>query len=150
MAIISQDSIKLGCSGGQGKIQIQPVLQLRLRRTSVENPRQRRVNLYKLVRLWRDQPFFMQNKANFRKSQMDIKSNMTRDYEKKLYWTLGENKPNQSQSQDRGSLPAVSVAGQRARRTNLTCTLIRVIGQINVKLTFLGFDVTLSPVRLRS
>ena len=48
MAIISQDAIKLGCSGGQGKIQIQTffehadqlVQQLRLRRTSVENPLQ--------------------------------------------------------------------------------------------------------------
>jgi hypothetical protein len=28
MAVISQDAIKLGCLGGQGKIQIQPVLQL--------------------------------------------------------------------------------------------------------------------------
>jgi len=27
MAIISQDAIKLGCSGGQGKIQIQTLLQ---------------------------------------------------------------------------------------------------------------------------
>ena len=90
MAIISQDAIKLGCSGGQGKIQIQTffehaaqlVQQLRLRRTSVENPRQRRVNppnrwrvnppnrwrvnLYKLVYLWRDRPVFLQNKANFK------------------------------------------------------------------------------------
>ena len=82
MAIISQDVIKLGCSGSQGKIQIQTffehaaqlVQQLRLRRTSVENPRQRRVNppnrwrvnLYKLVHLWCDRPVFLQNKANRR------------------------------------------------------------------------------------
>jgi hypothetical protein len=37
---------------------------------------------------------FLQNKANFRKSQMNIKLIMTRNYEKKLNWTLGENKPN--------------------------------------------------------
>jgi hypothetical protein len=40
---------------------------------------------------------FMQNKANFRKSQMDIKLIITRDYEKNLHWTLGENKAKQSQ-----------------------------------------------------
>ena len=100
MAIISQDVIKLGCSGGQGKIQIQTLfdhatkrdLQLRLRRTSVENPRQRRVNppnrwrvnLYKLVHLWRDWPCFMQNKANLRKIQVDVRLIVTRDYEKKI------------------------------------------------------------------
>ena len=37
---------------------------------------------------------FLQNKANFQKSQMDVSFNMTRDYEKKLHWTFGENKPN--------------------------------------------------------
>jgi hypothetical protein len=42
----------------------------------------------------------MQNKANFRKSQMDIKLNITKVYKKKLYRTFGENKPNQSQSFD--------------------------------------------------
>jgi len=40
---------------------------------------------------------FLQNKANFRKSQMDIKLDILSDYEKKLHRTLGENKPNQSQ-----------------------------------------------------
>ncbi len=40
----------------------------------------------------------MQNKANLKNEQMDIKLNITRDYEKKLHWTLGENKANQSQS----------------------------------------------------
>jgi hypothetical protein len=41
-----------------------------------------------------NQPVFLQNKANFQKSQMDVSFNMTRDYEKKSHWTLGENKPN--------------------------------------------------------
>jgi len=36
----------------------------------------------------------MQNKANFRKSQMDIRLVKTRDYEKKTNRTFGENKPN--------------------------------------------------------
>jgi hypothetical protein len=41
-----------------------------------------------------NRPIFMQNKANFRKSQMDVKLNKTRDYEKISHWTFGENKPN--------------------------------------------------------
>ena len=36
----------------------------------------------------------MQNKPNFRKSQMNVKSYNTKDYENKSNWTLGENKPN--------------------------------------------------------
>ena len=36
---------------------------------------------------------FMQNKPNFRKSQMNVKSFNTVDYENKSNWTLGENKP---------------------------------------------------------
>jgi len=39
----------------------------------------------------------LQNKANFGKSQMDVKLIITRDYEKKMNRTFGENKPNQSQ-----------------------------------------------------
>jgi hypothetical protein len=36
----------------------------------------------------------MQNKPNFRKSQMNANLYNTRDYEKKRDWTLSENKPN--------------------------------------------------------
>jgi len=36
----------------------------------------------------------MQNKANFRKSQMNVISALTNDYENIANWTLGENKPN--------------------------------------------------------
>ncbi len=36
----------------------------------------------------------MQNKANFRKSQVDVNLYNTTDYEEKSDWTLGENKPN--------------------------------------------------------
>jgi len=39
----------------------------------------------------------MQNKANLRKAQMDVSFIITRDYEKKLHWTFGENKPKQTQ-----------------------------------------------------
>ncbi len=37
---------------------------------------------------------FMQNKANFQKSQMNVNPYNTTDYENKSDWTLGENKPN--------------------------------------------------------
>ncbi len=36
----------------------------------------------------------MQNKPNFKKSQMNVKLYNTTDYERKRNWTLGENKPN--------------------------------------------------------
>ncbi len=48
--------------------------------TSVENPLQ--INL------------FMQNKPNFRKSQMNVNPYNRTDYENKSNWTLGESKPN--------------------------------------------------------
>jgi hypothetical protein len=38
--------------------------------------------------------YFMQNKANFQKSQMDVSLTITNDYKKKSHWTFGENKPN--------------------------------------------------------
>jgi len=37
---------------------------------------------------------FMQNKPNFRKSQMNANSLVTKDYENISDWTLGQNKPN--------------------------------------------------------
>ena len=37
---------------------------------------------------------FMQNKANFRKSQMNVTIYSQMAYENKSNWTLGENKPN--------------------------------------------------------
>jgi len=36
----------------------------------------------------------MQNKPNFQKSQMNVNSLLTTDYENKSNWTLGQNKPN--------------------------------------------------------
>ncbi len=40
---------------------------------------------------------FMQNKPNFLKSQMNVNPYNTTVYENKSNWTLGKNKPNQSQ-----------------------------------------------------
>ena len=40
---------------------------------------------------------FMQNKPNFRKSQMNLSVYLEKAYENKSNWTLGENKPNQTQ-----------------------------------------------------
>jgi len=37
---------------------------------------------------------FMQNKPNFQKSQMNVNSIITIDYENIIDWTLGQNKPN--------------------------------------------------------
>jgi hypothetical protein len=37
---------------------------------------------------------FMQNKANFRKSQMNVTDLLTRDYEKRILGEHGKNKPN--------------------------------------------------------
>ncbi len=36
---------------------------------------------------------FMQNKANLLDAQMNVSSVLTKDYENKSNWTLGENKP---------------------------------------------------------
>ncbi len=36
---------------------------------------------------------FMQNKANFRKSQMNVSTILTKDYENNSNWTLGQNEP---------------------------------------------------------
>jgi hypothetical protein len=36
----------------------------------------------------------MQNKPNFRKSQMNVNIYNTTDYENKSDWTIGQNKPN--------------------------------------------------------
>jgi len=41
----------------------------------------------------------MQNKANFLDAQMNVSSILTTYYENKSNWTLGENKPKQTQSQ---------------------------------------------------
>ncbi len=53
--------------------------------TTVENPLQ--IDL------------FMQNKPNFQKSQMNVSNYLKMTYENKYNWTLGENKPKQSQFQ---------------------------------------------------
>jgi hypothetical protein len=42
----------------------------------------------------RNYKLFMQNEPNFRKSQMNVNLYITRDYENKHNWTLGENEPN--------------------------------------------------------
>ena len=40
---------------------------------------------------------FMQNKPNLLNAQMNVSSILTTDYENKSNWTLGENKPKQTQ-----------------------------------------------------
>jgi len=41
--------------------------------------------------------YYMQNKPNFQNNKMNINSAIAKAYENKYDWTLGENKPNQSQ-----------------------------------------------------
>jgi len=47
-----------------------------------------------LSRVLYKSPLFMQNKPNFLRSQMNVNSLLTTDYENISDWTLGENKPN--------------------------------------------------------
>ncbi len=47
----------------------------------------------------------MQNEPNFGKAQMNVNLYNTTDYEEKCNWTLGENKPNQSQLVKTGTRP---------------------------------------------
>ena len=47
-----------------------------------------------LSRVLYKSPLYMQNKPNFRKSQMNVNLYNTTDYENKSNWKLGENKPN--------------------------------------------------------
>jgi hypothetical protein len=47
---------------------------------------------------------YMQNKPNFLESQMNVNSFNTVEYENKSNWTLGENKPKQTQFQTRCTL----------------------------------------------
>ncbi len=47
-----------------------------------------------LSRILYKSALFMQNKPNFRKSQMNVNLYNTTNYERKRDWTLGENKPN--------------------------------------------------------
>jgi hypothetical protein len=49
-------------------------------------------------------PPIMQNKANFRKSQMNVSFFCKKDYENKRDWTLGENEPKQTQFFSEGSI----------------------------------------------
>ncbi|MGB2810097.1 MAG: hypothetical protein WBC22_20320 [Sedimentisphaerales bacterium] len=45
----------------------------------------------------RKNKLFMQNKANFRKSQMNVNNVLTKVYDKKDTWSIGKTKPIQSQ-----------------------------------------------------
>ena len=51
-------------------------------------------------------PLFMQNKPNFRKSQMNVNVFSTKAYENKPDWTLGENKPNSNPISERPKMNA--------------------------------------------
>jgi len=53
---------------------------------------------------------------------MDIKLNKTRDYEKKSYWTFGENKPKQSQYRIGRQMAEDSLSGVALAKTERQMT----------------------------
>jgi len=68
----------------------------------------------------------MQNKPNFRKAKMDVNIYYTNGYENKSDWTLGENKPNQTQFKPKTNpifkIPKMSVSDIITRNyKNLSC-----------------------------
>ena len=52
-----------------------------------------RHHLYNCKEFFTNQLFIMQNEPNFRKSQMNVNKVLTKVYEYKSNWTLGENEP---------------------------------------------------------
>ena len=52
----------------------------------------------------------MQNKPNFRKSQMNVNPYNTTDYERKRDWTLGESKPNSNPISSKAKMNLKSLA----------------------------------------
>jgi len=54
----------------------------------------RAFDIFTLVKMSLQINLFMQNKANFRKSQMNVNKVLTKDYEKMDTWSSGKNKPN--------------------------------------------------------
>ncbi len=62
-----------------------------------------------------------QNKPNFKIDKMNLNFYLTKDYENKHNWTLGENKPNQSQFQTRSEaeIPTGELLGILKPGTNL-------------------------------
>ncbi len=55
---------------------------------------------------------FMQNKPNFRKSQMNLKFCKQMDYENKRDWTIGENKPNSNPISSKPKMNLKSLTGK--------------------------------------
>jgi drug/metabolite transporter (DMT)-like permease len=62
----------------------------------------------------------MQNKPNFLESQMNVKSFNTVKYENKSNWTLGENKPNQTQLPQRDTQYAIRDTKYKPNQTQFT------------------------------
>ncbi len=52
---------------------------------------------------------FMQNKPNFRKSQMNVSIFSQMAYEYKHNWILSKNKPNQTQSRNNSRAPMIAI-----------------------------------------
>jgi len=104
MAIISQDAIKLGCSGGQGKIQIQTLFVLGTPRGDHASQlvlQCRKAWPSPLSRILYKSAYFFAKQSQFRKTQMNANLCGKKDCEKGQRGVFRKNKPNQSQLQNR-------------------------------------------------
>ncbi|MHC4461838.1 MAG: hypothetical protein ACYS6W_00430 [Planctomycetota bacterium] len=63
---------------------------------------------------------FMQNKPNFRKSQMNVSAFSQKAYENMSDWTLGKNKPNQTQSPQR-NFTAINLKKPKIHLSRMVC-----------------------------
>ncbi len=77
-----------------------PIMSIENPVSSIKNRESSYLRAYKALHLSRTlykSALFMQNKANLLNAQMNVNLYVTKDYENKSNWTLGENKPNQTQ-----------------------------------------------------
>jgi hypothetical protein len=54
----------------------------------------------------------MQNKPNFQDTKMNISLNITKNYENKRDWTIGQNKPNSNPISTKAKMNLKSLAGK--------------------------------------
>jgi len=109
----------------------------------------------------------MQNKANLLDAQMNVTSFHTVDYENKSNWTLGENKPNQTQFQTQrlrgyewfakkyhGEFASLNFPQPKRSRlhcvTNIVRTLLNYLACFSSRFAILNFPHRASSIRHRA
>jgi len=71
---------------------------------------------------------FMQNKANFRKSQMNVNKVLTKDYENLDTWSSGKNKPNSNPIQTQFKANSKPIQTQfKAKQSQFPFILVSLI-----------------------